>query len=263
MSDRVSVAIVGAAGRMGNSLLEVAADRDDLRVVAGLVVAGSDDEGRELGPQAIEGTSDYAAAAEAADVFVDFSVPAGCLEAAEAAAIAGTAFVSGTTGLSDEQKAALADLTSDIPTLHASNFSVGVNLLEELVAMTSEATDGAFDIEVFEAHHRNKVDAPSGTALTLGEAAAQARGHELDEVAVWGREGEVGARTDDEIGFQVVRGGDIVGEHTVMFCGAGERIELTHRAQDRNIFAQGALRAAVWVCGREAGEYSMQDVLFG
>jgi 4-hydroxy-tetrahydrodipicolinate reductase len=260
---RTSITIVGAAGRMGRSLLEVADGLDDVGIVGAVEHADHDELGERIGPRAIEVVDQLEAALESADVAIDFSSPEGCVEAAEACYRQGTPLVSGTTGLSDPQRASVDETTDGIAVLRASNFSIGINLLMQLVETASEATNGQFDIEISESHHRHKVDAPSGTALSLGEAAAEARDLDLDEVAVWGRHGEVGERSDDEIGFQVRRGGSIVGEHEVALCGPGERIELSHRAGDRNIFAQGALQAAIWLEGRDVGRYSMRDVLFG
>lgn len=240
--DSLHVAICGADGRMGSSLQSVMEGRTDLTFAGGFF--------RES--EALD---------DRVDVLVDFSSPAGCMSALEAARAASVPFVTGTTGLSADQEQSLDDAGASIPVLVASNFSVGINLLTGLVEQAAQAADG-FDIEIFEAHHRQKVDAPSGTALSLGEAAAEARGLDLQEVAQWGRKGDVGAREDETIGFQVARGGSIVGEHTVMLCGDDERLELTHRAGDRSIFAKGALRAAGWLVDQPAGSYSMQDLLF-
>jgi len=262
MSQVTRIAIVGASGRMGRSLLEHAAADPELEVVAAIEHSESAALGEPLGPRGIVATSDLARHITACDVVIDFSSPDACVRAAQLASTHGVRFVTGTTGLDDVQKSALADCAAKAAVLHAANFSVGVNVLARLVELASSATGEGFDLEVFEAHHRHKVDAPSGTALLLGRAAASGRGRDLEDVAQWARHGHTGARTDDEIGFQVVRGGDIVGEHTVFLCGAGERIELTHRATDRGIFARGALRAAKWMAGRPAGRYAMSDVLF-
>lgn len=258
-----NIAIVGIAGRMGGELLENAQNMDAIDIVAGVESPGSPEVGTELQPGGVPVTDDVSEALHSADVAIDFSAPEGCVDAAEAAADIGVGFVSGTTGLDADQTERIEDVASATAVLRASNFSVGVNLLLKLVGDASEATAGEFDVEIFEAHHRNKVDAPSGTALSLGEAAADARDWNLEQVAHWGRHGEVGERDDDEIGFQVLRGGGIVGDHTVSLCGPGERIELTHRADDRGIFARGALTAAEWLQGKDPGEYTMEDVLFG
>lgn len=195
------------------------------------------------------------------DVVIDFSAPAALVEAAMWCGEHGIPLVSGTTGMSAEQLGMIEAVADETALLLASNFSVGVNLLERLVEL-SAASSRDWDIEILEAHHRRKVDAPSGTALTLGKAAARGRNVDLDAVVEWGRHRTMGPRGDDEIGFQVMRGGTIVGEHTVFMCGEGERIELTHRAEDRAIFARGALRAAKWIIGRGHGRYTMADVLF-
>lgn len=261
MTSPIELAIVGAEGRMGTSLLENAAAVDDLRIGAAITNPDSPAPAT-LGPQSVEATTDPAAVGDV-DVAIDFSAPAAFVGAARQCAASGVPIVSGTTGLDDEQWAEIDSLSRKVAVLYAANFSVGVNLLTHLVEQASGGFGDDVDIEIFEAHHRNKVDAPSGTAKALGEAAADGRGEDLDEVARWTRHGHTGERTDDEIGFQVLRGGDIVGEHTAFFCADGERLELTHRATDRGIFARGALRAARWLAGRSAGRYDMTDVLFG
>ena len=247
-----TVAIAGIAGRMGRSIMSVQGEFHDIHISQG-VVGSTPFHGVD--------TVDDASKLQPVDVIIDFATPRGFSAALAAAVRDGSGFVSGSTGLSDEQIDELAEASTSIPVLLAANFSVGVNILEHLVESAARAAQG-FDIEVFEAHHRNKVDAPSGTALFLGEAAARGREAKLNDVAQWARQGHTGARSDEEIGFQVVRGGSVVGEHTVFLLGAGERIELTHRAQDRAIFARGALRAASWIAGKAPGNYTMRDVLF-
>lgn len=254
------LAIIGAAGRMGTSLLANAAERGDL-VVGTAIVAPGDNSVGPLGPEAIEATTDLDSLV-GLDVAIDFSTPDSCLRSARKCAELGLAFVSGTTGLSSDQLAELMELSTQIALLHSANFSVGVNLLAHLVELAASGFGDEVDIEIFEAHHRHKVDAPSGTAKLLGRAAAKGRNLDLESAARWSREGHTGPRTDDEIGFQVLRGGDIVGEHTAYFCVDGERLELTHRATDRAIFARGALRAARWLHGRQPAKYDMTDVLF-
>lgn len=234
----MKIGVLGYRGRMGKALQSVAAEASVELV--------------ELLPDTQIG---------ALDALIDFSSPSGLLELAQRISDSSLPLVSGTTGLSQEEHTKLAGLVKNRPFLHAANFSVGVNVLEHLVELGAKATRG-FDIEVFEAHHKHKVDAPGGTAIFLAEAAARARELDLQSVAEWGRHGQVGPRSEDEIGFQVVRGGSIVGEHTVFFAGEGERLELTHRAQDRTIFARGALRAAKWLVDKPTGNYSMRDVLF-
>lgn len=257
----IRLAIVGAAGRMGASLLANAAASDNLVVVSAIVGPG-DQSDALLGPNELSPTTDPEAI-ETADVAIDFSAPSGMLGAARHCAQFGVPLVSGTTGVSDEQWDELDKLSRQTAILYAANFSVGVNLLAHLVERTASGFGDAVDIEIFEAHHRHKVDAPSGTAKLLGRAAARGRELDLDEAARWSRHGHTGERSDDEIGFQVLRGGDIVGEHTAFFCVDGERLELTHRATDRGIFARGALRAARWITDRSPGRYDMNDVLFG
>jgi 4-hydroxy-tetrahydrodipicolinate reductase len=262
MKTPLNIGIIGAGGRMGRSLLENAANIDGLEVTAAIERPGSDKLGSQLGPQHISVTGNLASRINDCDVIIDFSTPDACMSAIRTAANAGVPVVTGTTGLSAEQQIELRTLATQIPILQAANFSVGVNILARLVELASRASGEEFDLEVFEAHHKHKVDAPSGTALMLGKAAAAGRDLELEKVATWAREGHTGARTSDEIGFQVLRGGDIVGEHTVFVCGAGERIELTHRATDRGIFARGALRAARWLHPQQPGTYDMANVLF-
>lgn len=237
----IRVAIIGYSGRMGKALQAVAHEFPVEIVDPDLVI-----ETR----------------IQKADVVIDFSAPTMCTYACELASQAQRPFVSGTTGLTTDEHGQLITHSLQIPILHAANFSVGVNILEHLVELAARAAEG-FDIEVFEAHHRNKVDAPGGTALMLGQAAARGRDLNFESAARLSREGIVGARPTDEIGFQVLRGGSIVGEHTVFLAGDGERLELTHRAQDRTIFARGAYRAALWILGRPAGIHTMRDVLFG
>ncbi|RAL22966.1 4-hydroxy-tetrahydrodipicolinate reductase [Lujinxingia litoralis] len=262
MSEQVRVAIFGAAGRMGTQLLNEAPGFAGAAISAALVAPTSPLLGTPLGPDALTATCDLDTLS-AADVVIDFSTPAACATLATECARRGLALVSGTTGLDSAQLRTLDAAAETIPLLHAANFSVGVNLLEHLLELAARGFGADADIEIFEAHHRRKVDAPSGTALLLGRAAARGRDWQLEDVATWARQGQVGPRPDDEIGFQVLRGADIVGEHTAYLCAAGERLELTHRATDRAIFARGALRAALWLASRPAGRYHMRDLLFG
>lgn len=252
--------IVGASGRMGRALIENAEQMEEVTVVAAIDRPGSSWLGERIG--GVQLTGDLSEHISQADVVIDFSAPESCVRAARIATQAGVRFVSGTTGLTAAQLEEVEECSKQAAVLHAANFSVGVNVLERLVELASAATGESFDLEIFEAHHRRKVDAPSGTALFLGEAAARGRDVSLDERAQWSRHGQVGAREPGEIGFQVLRGGDIVGEHTVFLCGDGERLELTHRATDRGIFARGALRAACWIATKRPGLYTMRDVLF-
>ena len=195
------------------------------------------------------------------DAVLDFTAPAASVANAKAAAETGKVLVIGTTGLTETQRAEVAKAAEKAPIVLAPNMSVGVNLLQALVEKVASILDPAYDIEIVEMHHRNKVDAPSGTALALGKAAAKGRGESLDKVACYERHGVIGARPAGEIGFATLRGGDVVGDHTVIFAGTGERIELTHKASSRAVFANGAVRAALWAAGQKAGLYSMRDVL--
>ena len=259
MSDPVRVAVVGAAGRMGEQLLRVA---PQCAATIAAVVVRDDEEKARVDHHAVFTTGSLTKALEVADVVVEFTGPSGFAHTLQTCVHAGTPFVSGTTGLQDQHLEQLDEAATSIPVLWAPNFSMGVAVTERIVELAAAALRD-FDIEIVEAHHRRKVDAPSGTALFLGEAAARGRSAALEDVAQWQRHGQVGPRTDPEIGFQVVRGGDIVGEHTVLLCGMGERVEITHRASDRGIFARGALRAAKWLSHQPAGRYAMRDVLFG
>jgi 4-hydroxy-tetrahydrodipicolinate reductase len=206
-------------------------------------------------------SDDLQAALRGADVLVDFTRPEPSLAYLDACRKAGVGMVIGTTGFSAAQKQAIADAATDIPVVFAPNMSVGVNLLINLVQSAAKVLAEGYDIEIIEAHHRHKIDAPSGTALRLGEAAAAALGRNLEQCAVYGREGVTGERDPSTIGFATVRGGDVVGDHTVLFAGIGERVELTHKASSRATFALGALRAAKFLAGRKSGLFDMQDVL--
>ncbi len=263
----ISVGILGAGGRMGQALVAEVAGADDLALAAACVRPDSEQLGQDAGLQCGVGAlgvrlaADPAQAAEHCDVLIDFTLP-DALEANLAAAVAaGTPIVIGTTGLDAAREAALAKAASRVPLVHAANYSSGVTLLRRLAAIAAGALADDYDVEILEAHHRAKRDAPSGTALALGESVAAARGVDLQTKAVRARDGITGARRAGDIGFQTLRGGDIVGEHTVLFAGDGERIELTHRASSRHTFARGALRAARWLVGRSAGRYDMEDVL--
>jgi len=196
-----------------------------------------------------------------AEVWIDFSVPAATLANVEAAVAAGAAMVIGTTGLSATDKDKIASAAKHVPIVLTPNFSVGVNVLIKLVADAARLLGSAYDVEVVETHHRHKRDAPSGTALRLGEAAAEGSGRDFAKVARFERHGEIGPRTGEEIGMQTLRGGDVVGDHTVFFLGQGDRIEITHRASSRDTFAHGAVRAALWLAGKKPGLFDMRDVL--
>ncbi len=262
-TDPVRIAVHGAAGRMGRSLVELARQDARLRLVAALVAAGSDLEGTPLRVPAAPGALAYSTQLPEdarAQVLIDFSSAAGFDRALALCRARGIALVSGTTGLDDAQRRALDTAAAEIPVLHAANFSLGVALLGRLLREAAAALP-AWDIEILEAHHARKADAPSGTALALGEAAAQARGQSLDAVMRLTRQGRCGPRTAGEVGFAVLRGGDMVGEHSIWLLGPGERVELSHRAGSREIFARGALAAARWLAGRPAGRYTMEAML--
>lgn len=263
----MKIGIVGAAGRMGRMLIAAVAAADGARLAGGTEAAGHPDMGADLGILAgldacgVVLTSDPKALFDVADAVIDFTVPAATAAHAALAAESGTVLVVGTTGLDDSQQGAVIAAAQKAPIVQAANFSVGVNLLLGLVEQAASILPDAYDIEVLEMHHHHKVDAPSGTALALGEAAAAGRGVTLDDVACKARDGIVGARPRGEIGFATLRGGDVVGDHTVMYAGPGERVEITHKASSREVFAGGAVRAAMWGCSQQPGLYSMKDVL--
>jgi len=255
----VRVAVLGPSGRMGRRVLELAAASGELEVAAAIDAPDSPLVGQSIGGVTIGG--DLAAGLRGCEVYVDFTTPAATEAAARAAAGARIAAVVGTTGLGAAAERALDELAAVAPVLVAANFSLGVNLLLILAETAARALGPAVDVEVVELHHKHKRDAPSGTALALARALAAGRGQDLDQVLRTERSGEVGARPGGEIGVMAVRGGDVVGEHTAYLFGDGERIELTHRAASRDLFAAGALRAAAWLAGRAPGRYTMRDVL--
>jgi 4-hydroxy-tetrahydrodipicolinate reductase len=270
MTAPIRIAVAGAGGRMGQALIGSVLAADDLALAAALDVAGAASIGQDAGAALGRATgvvtgSDVDAALARADVLIDFTRPEGTVAHAAACARHGVAFVAGTTGLTPAQKAEIAAHARTIPIVQSANMSVGVNVLADLVSRAARALGGAFDIEVVEMHHRHKVDAPSGTALMLGEAAAKGASIDLASHAVYAREGVTGERRPGTIGFATLRGGDVVGEHTVVFAGIGERVELAHRATSRQMFADGALRAARFVAAlrreRRAGLHDMRDVL--
>jgi 4-hydroxy-tetrahydrodipicolinate reductase len=243
-ASQLQVAVFGASGRMGQAVIAVVEESADAAVKGTVTSSG-----------------DPAAALRGADVAIEFALPQATAANLAACVAAKRPLVIGTTGHDDSQRAQIAAAAREIAIVMAPNMSLGVNLLLKLVELTAGKLDASYDIEVFEAHHRNKKDAPSGTALALGAAAAAARGVKLSDSAEYARHGAGEPRRRGAIGFSVFRGGDVVGDHTVTFAGAGERIELTHRASDRLAFARGAVLAARWVVGRPPGFYSMQDVL--
>ena len=263
----IRVGIAGCAGRMGQMLLKLLIAAPGVLVVGGTERKGSHVLGRDLGalaggePLGIIIGENPEPLFEGADVVVDFTSPAATAQHAALAARSGTAHVIGTTGIDADQLAAISRAAQRVPIVIASNMSLGVNLLEQVVEEMARILDTDWDIEVIEMHHRHKVDAPSGTALSLGDAAARGRGVQLRRVARRGRDGQVGPRVKGEIGFSAIRGGDVVGDHTVIFAADGERIELVHKASNREIFARGAIKAVLWAAGKRAGLYSMKDVL--
>jgi 4-hydroxy-tetrahydrodipicolinate reductase len=250
----VKIAIAGAGGRMGRTLVEAVLADSELELAAALEMAGSPALGTEIGKTKV--TSDAGMVA-LADVLVDFTRPEATLAHLKHA----RAMVIGTTGFTDAQKRSVADAASRIPIVMAANFAVGVNAVYKLAETAARILGDDFDVEIIEAHHRHKVDAPSGTALQLGEIVASVLKRNLKSDAKHGREGDTGARPGKQIGFHAIRGGDIVGEHTVIFAGTGERVEVTVRSQSRMTYALGALRAAKWLKGRPPGLYDMGDVL--
>lgn len=255
-----AVTVLGPSGRMGKAILAAAAGRDDVRIAAALDRSDAPSIGKEVAPGVVA-TALIDAALAAAPVYIDFTTPAATAAIAAAARRRRIAAVVGTTGLTTDAEAALDALAEVAPVVGAPNFSVGVNLLLGLCATAARALGTRWDAEIVELHHKAKRDAPSGTALGLARAIAAARGQDLAEVGRFARQGDVGARPEGEIGAVAVRGGDVVGEHTAFFFGAGERIELSHRATDRAIFAHGALRAARWAIDQRPGRYDMLDVL--
>ncbi|MBI5919477.1 MAG: 4-hydroxy-tetrahydrodipicolinate reductase [Nitrosomonadales bacterium] len=262
---KLKIAIAGCTGRMGRVLLECVAQADDLELHAALEHAASSHLGRDAsefgGARGVTVTADVVAALQGADALIDFTRPEGTLEHLKICRQLGVNIVIGTTGFTPQQKAELGVAAQDIGIVFAPNMSVGVNLLFKLLETASRVLSHGYDIEIIEAHHRHKVDAPSGTALGLGEVVARTLGRDLSQVAVYGREGVTGERDPSTIGFATVRGGDIVGDHTVLYAGIGERIEITHKASSRATFALGALRAARFLKANPAGLYDMQDVL--
>ncbi|MYE10468.1 MAG: 4-hydroxy-tetrahydrodipicolinate reductase [Gammaproteobacteria bacterium] len=255
------VAVNGAAGRMGRTLIEAIGESDDLSLTAAFEHPDSDDvgtavDGVRIGPHVAAGVADF-------DVLIDFTEPGATLAALEPCEAQGRGLVIGTTGFDAAGIDRIRAAAGRVPILMAPNMSVGVNVTFRLIEMAARALGDDVDVEVYEAHHRHKIDAPSGTAVRIGEILAETLGRDLSTDAVYGRVGITGARDTRTIGFHSARGGDIVGEHTVVFAGAGERIEITHRAQSRMNFAMGALRAVRFVAGRERGLYGMADVLSG
>jgi 4-hydroxy-tetrahydrodipicolinate reductase len=261
------VVIAGAGGRMGRTLIQAVAATKGMTLAGAVDAAGSAVIGRDagelagLGPNGIKVVGDVAPLLKGADGLIEFTVPAATLAFVALTAAAGLVHVIGTTGHSAEEEAVIAKAASRATIVKSGNMSLGVNLLAALVKRVAATLNDDYDIEIFEMHHNKKIDAPSGTALMLGRAAAAGRGVDLGQHSARGRDGITGARRSGDIGFASLRGGTVVGEHSVIFAGPAERVELTHRAEDRMIFARGALHAALWARGKKPGLYSMADVL--
>lgn len=257
---QVRIAVLGASGRMGQALVQAALAVPAVQLTTAIDRWDSPDLGEEVGA-GISLAHDLNAAVGSFDVVVDFSTPEATLSALEICRQQRKAAVIGTTGFSPEQRKQIEAAAREIPVCQSANFSVGVNVVLKLLQQAAQVLGDGYDVEIVEAHHRAKVDAPSGTALRMGEVVARSLGRDLPKSAVYGREGNTGARDRKTIGFATVRGGDVIGDHTVLFLGEGERVEISHKASNRSNFALGALRAAQWLHGQPAGLYDMQDVL--
>ena len=262
----LNIAIAGSSGRMGRALIEAISQASDMRLAAALERSGSALMGKDAGelvgaPCGVLITDDLDAGLKAADALIDFTRPEGTLTHLELCRKHKTNIIIGTTGFTQEQKQQIQAASRDIGIVFAPNMSVGVNIVFKLLEQAAKVLAEDYDIEIIEAHHRHKVDAPSGTALRMGEVVAEASGRNLADCAVYAREGVTGERKTSSIGFATVRGGDIVGDHTVLFAGIGERVEISHKASSRATFSMGALRAARYLAGKGSGLYDMQDVL--
>ena len=261
----VKIAVSGVAGRMGRTLVQTCAQTEGVELTTALERSGSDFIGVNAGELAGIGRSGVMISdvldPDSWDVLIDFTTPAATLAHLETCIDAGKRIVIGTTGFDNKDKVTIATAAQFVPIMMAPNMSVGVNLSLKLLQIAAATLGDSVDIEIIEAHHRHKVDAPSGTALRMGEVVADALGRKLDEVAVYHRQGITGARKRASIGFSTIRAGDIVGEHTVMFAGEGERLEISHKASSRETFSSGAIRAALWLMGQQPGLYDMFDVL--
>lgn len=261
------IAIMGAAGRMGRNLIDAVLQQEGVTLAAGILEPGSSLLGADLGELAgkgklgVQAVSTVESVLDQFDVLIDFTAPEVTVANAALCAAHGKKLVVGTTGLSAEQKQALQQAAQQTAIMFAPNMSVGVNLCFKLLELAAQVLGDDYDVEIVEAHHRHKVDSPSGTALRMGEVVADALGRDLASCAVYGREGQVGARPAKEIGFATVRAGDVVGDHTVIFATEGERVEITHKASSRMTFAKGAVRAALWLQQKQQGLFDMQDVL--
>lgn len=262
----INIAVAGSSGRMGRAIIETLAEEQDLHLSAALEQTGSPFLNQDAGSliSSTLGTrisSDFAVALPGSDVMIDFTRPAGTLAHLAACRQNGIHMVIGTTGFSSAEKEQIQDAARDIAIVFAPNMSVGVNVLFKLLEIVAKTLPAGYDTEIIEAHHRFKVDAPSGTALRMGEVIAETRGLELEKVAIYGREGHTGERAPDTIGFSTIRGGDVVGDHTALFAALGERLEITHKASSRRTFAAGALHAARFLATKKTGLFDMQDVL--
>ena len=263
----VKIAVTGAAGRMGGRIISIIAGTEGVELAGALEHEGHTAIGKDAGELAGVGalgvniSSDTESVLKAVDLVIDFTFPEVTLPLLKVVASQGKATVIGSTGFTESERSELEQISAGIPVVFAPNMSMGVNVLFKLVSEAARALGDDFDIEMVETHHRMKKDAPSGTAMKLAELAAEAVGRKIADVGVYERHGMIGARTKDEIGVQTLRGGDVVGDHTVYFYGMGERVELTHRATSRDTFASGSVKAALWLKGREPGLYDMQDVL--
>ena len=272
MSEQVShqsikVGVIGAGGRMGRMLIEAVNDNSQTTLKAAIERQGSSLVGADAGEVAAIGclnvkiVDDLKSVVDAIDVLIDFSLPDATEQNMQICAEHNVAMVIGTTGFNEQQEKVLTKASENVAIVYAGNYSTGVNLSLKLLAMAAKAFGEEADVEVIEAHHKHKIDAPSGTAYMMAEAVAEARGQQLKDVAVYGREGQTGEREAGTIGIHAIRGGEIIGDHTVMFIADGEVVEITHRARARMTFAAGAVRAATWVIQQSAGQYNMQDVL--
>ena len=263
----INVGIIGAGGRMGRMLIEAVQDNPQTTLNAAIERQGSSLVGADAGEVAAIGrlevqiVDDLKAVINDIDVLIDFSLPDATEQNMQICAANKVAMVIGTTGFNEQQEQVLKEASKQIAIVYAGNYSTGVNLSLKLLAMAAKAFGNDADVEVIEAHHKHKIDAPSGTAYMMAEAVAEARGQNLKDVAIYGREGQTGEREAGSIGIHAIRGGEIIGDHTVMFIADGEVVEITHRARARMTFAAGAVRAATWVIKQEVGQYNMQDVL--
>ena len=264
--NKIKIAIVGASGRMGRMLIEAALKDEGVQLVSAIDQPGTSAIGKDAGelvgmPCGVLVTTDVEAGIAKADCLIDFTRPEGTLDHLDVCQRHKVGMVIGTTGFDEESKLVIAEAAKQIPLVFAPNMSVGVNVVFKLLDTASRILAEGYDVEIVEAHHKLKIDAPSGTALRMGEVVAQALGRDLKQCAVYGREGVTGERDPSTIGFATVRGGDIVGDHTVMYCGTGERVEISHKAGSRMPYALGSMRAARFLAGKPSGLFDMQDVL--